>query len=264
MSGEVKKPFYKKWWIWLIAVVVIIAIANIDDSDVSEDEVKAEEAENKDSNEDEVEQVDASEDDNKENEEKEEQPVEPAEPEKHDFLNQDGIPDPIIYEGSGDDVVMIDSPEGGPIVLEVQANAEERHFAVNGFDSNDNPTELFVNTTAAYEGITLDPSGTTTLLEISATGSWEISVHSIRSMRVLESPGSIEGVGDEVLLVDGDTTLLTADGNSGERHFAIKGYDPEASLIVNTTDVYSGTNRLAKDTIILEITAVGDWNLGVE
>lgn len=28
MSEKVKKPFYKKWWVWLIAVVVIVAIFN--------------------------------------------------------------------------------------------------------------------------------------------------------------------------------------------------------------------------------------------
>src|SRR5690625_5031090 len=28
MSEKVKKPFYKKWWIWLIAIIVVFAIAS--------------------------------------------------------------------------------------------------------------------------------------------------------------------------------------------------------------------------------------------
>lgn len=33
---KVKKPFYKKWWVWLIAVIVVIGIAGGGDEDTTE------------------------------------------------------------------------------------------------------------------------------------------------------------------------------------------------------------------------------------
>lgn len=174
------------------------------------------------------------------------------------------IPEAIVYEGTGDDVIKIEKPEDGPVVLFIKGNAESRHFAVKGYDNNDNSTELFVNTTESYEGITLDPSGLTTLLEISGNGSWTIESRSVRSMRVIESPGSIEGNGDEVLLVEGNPSLAKIKGNSQERHFAVKSYNPNRSLLVNTTEVYEGTTRVEKNAIILEITGTGDWSIDLE
>ncbi|WP_408020169.1 DUF4352 domain-containing protein [Sporosarcina sp. USHLN248] len=41
MSEKVKKPFYKKWWVWLIAVILLIAIVN-PGSDEAESQEKAE------------------------------------------------------------------------------------------------------------------------------------------------------------------------------------------------------------------------------
>ncbi|MRH41110.1 hypothetical protein GH741_00290 [Aquibacillus halophilus] len=33
MAEKVKKPFYKKWWVWLIAIILIIGIANSGDEE---------------------------------------------------------------------------------------------------------------------------------------------------------------------------------------------------------------------------------------
>lgn len=245
LSNEsVKKPFYKKWWVWVIAIIILFALI------VNNDEPENEGNQNN--------EATSEENANNQGGEKasEEQPEEESEPEP--------IPDPNKYEGTGDSVIKIESPDEGPVVLYVKGNSEGRHFAVKGYDENDNQTELFVNTTDAYEGITLDPSGTTTVLEIKAQGSWVVEARSYRSMRTIESPGSIEGSGDEVLLVEGDTTLATISGNKEGRHFAVKGYNPRADLLVNTTDVYEGTTKMSKDTFLLEVIAGGDWSIEIE
>lgn len=174
------------------------------------------------------------------------------------------IPEAIVYEGTGDSVIKIEKTEDGPVVLFIKGNGEGRHFAVKGYDDDDDPTELFVNTTDPYEGITLDPGGTTKMLEITGKGTWSIESRSIRSMRVVESPGSIEGIGNEVLLVEGNPSLAHIKGNSGERHFAVKSYNPSRDLLVNTTDAYEGTTRVEKAVFILEITAIGDWSIELE
>lgn len=41
MSAKVKKPFYKKWWVWLIAVILIIGIFGGGDEEPSETESAA-------------------------------------------------------------------------------------------------------------------------------------------------------------------------------------------------------------------------------
>ncbi len=174
------------------------------------------------------------------------------------------VPDAIVYTGTGDSVIKIEKPEEGPVMLYIKGNDTERHFAVTGFDADDNRTTLFVNTTNQYEGITLDPGGTTDLLEIKGYGSWIVESRSIRSARIVESPGSISGTGDEVLLVEGDPTLATIEGNPDARHFAVLGYSPNRNLMINTTDVYKGTVRVQRGTFVLEINAVGDWNISLE
>lgn len=192
----------------------------------------------------------------------EEEEIEEIEEEKE--VEPEPIPEPIIYEGSGDDVIDIEKTEEGPIILYIEGNQGGGHFAVKGFASDDKSTELFVNTTDSYSGTTLDPSGETILLEISSNGSWRIESQSARSMRMVESPGMIEGTGDEVVLVQGNTSKANITGNAAGSHFAVRGYNPSSNLLVNTTDVYEGTVRMDSDTFLLEITAVGDWSIDLE
>lgn len=188
--------------------------------------------------------------------------VEEVAPEPEPEPEPETVPDPIVYSGSGDNVIRIEKPEEGPVVLFIRGNQDRRHFAVTGYDENDNYTNLFVNTTDPYEGITMDPSGTTVLLEINGSGFWEIETRSVRSLRVLED--SLEGSGDEVVQVVGDPSTATISGNSEQRHFAVIGYNPNPSLLVNTTDVYDGTVRVSRGTFLLEITAPGNWSVSVD
>ncbi len=63
MSEKVKKPFYKKWWIWLIAIIVVFAIASGGDDDDPEavDSTEATAVEESSESEDESENDDAKE-----------------------------------------------------------------------------------------------------------------------------------------------------------------------------------------------------------
>lgn len=174
------------------------------------------------------------------------------------------VPEPKVYSGSGDSVIAIEKPENGPAMFHISGNDSARHFSVTGYDAYDNRTSLFVNTTDPYTGFTLDPGGTTAMLEISAQGAWTVGVYSVRAARVVTSPGSISGTGDEVLQVTGSPSLATISGNPNARHFAVKGYNPSSDLLVNTTDVYTGTVRVARGTTVLEITAEGAWEITLE
>ena len=86
----------------------------------------------------------------------------------------------------------------------------------------------------------------------------------MRTLSVLEGPGVIEGSGDDVIQVTGDPSLATVMGNSEGRHFAITGFNPSRSLMVNTTDPYEGKVRVENGTFLMEITAVGEWSIAID
>ena len=118
------------------------------------------------------------------------------------------IPDPVVYTGSGDDVIQIDPPDG-KYVFRINGNQEGRFFSVKAYDSLAEYIGLLVNTTSAYSGVTYDPTQSTALLEISATGDWTVELVSIYTMEALISGNSISGEGDTVLQVF--PPVLTAD-----------------------------------------------------
>lgn len=173
------------------------------------------------------------------------------------------IPDPVVYSGTGDDVVQITPPEG-KYVFRITGNQEERHFSVKAYDSFAEYIDLLVNTTSQYSGVTYDPTQSTAMLEISATGDWTIELVSIYTMDALISGNSISGEGDAVLQVF--APVLTADiqGNDASAHFSVKSYDMDGGyldLLVNTTDPYSGTVMMGLDVSTLVILAEGPWTI---
>lgn len=174
------------------------------------------------------------------------------------------IPDPVTYSGSGDDVVTLDSFDG-VFVFHITGNQSERHFSVKGYDVNGESTKLLVNTTSVYEGVTIDPSQETVLLEVKATGNWTIEVLSIFSMEAISSGETLSGSGDSVALVSSYGSSATISGNAGSHHFSVKSYGTERDkLLVNTTDVYEGTVVLTGKPIILEIDAEGEWSISFD
>lgn len=174
---------------------------------------------------------------------------------------QKAIPDPVTYTGSGDDVITLD-PFDGVFVFHISGNQSKRHFSVKGYDINGNSTGLFVNTTSTYDGITVDPSQETTMLEVSATGNWTVEVQSILSMSSISSGETLSGSGDSVVLVSSYGNTASISGNAEGHHFSVKTYGNERDkLLVNTTDAYSGTVMLTGDPFILEIDADGAWSI---
>lgn len=176
------------------------------------------------------------------------------------------LPEPVVLTGSGDSVVDFENPFEVSIA-HVTANAASRHFSIWSYDANGNQVDLLVNTTDPYEGIVLmdtEIDSFTTRFEVTATGVWIIVVDHLTAARELEVPGTIEGVGDDVVILRGGTPdLANVTGNEASRHFSIWGYGSSADLLVNTTDPYEGTVILSGDTIVLEITAVGPWSIEV-
>lgn len=175
-------------------------------------------------------------------------------------------PTPIVFTGSGDAVVDI-TKANEPMLVHIVGNAGRRFFAVQSYDTTGNQLDLLVNTTDPYDGVRpLDfmANELTTRFQIQAVGKWTIEVLPLTAARVLEVPGTITGIGDDVVILRGgkpDTAKIK--GNAGGRFFAVQGYGARRSLLVNTTDPYDGTVILSNDTAIIEVRAIGEWSIEV-
>lgn len=168
------------------------------------------------------------------------------------------------YSGTGDSVIEIETPKDEAWVLYVEGNEAGKHFAVKGYDESGNYTELFVNTTDPYSGVTFDEEQSTTMLEINSKDDWYIEVRSYLTCDQLTSKGEYSGFGDTVFVANVNSKTADISGNSEERHFAVKSYDKNLnylSLLVNTTDKYSGTVLLRDEPVLFVVTSKGEWKI---
>jgi hypothetical protein len=180
--------------------------------------------------------------------------------------------DPIVYEGTGDDVIKIEKPDGVvACIIFTQGNAEGDHFAVMGLDADlDFNGQLLVNTGEPYEGVVgLDFRGeATTYLEITATGEWYIELRSVGAARSVQVPGTITGNSDDIILVVGglDGGIVSIEGNKGGNYFGVAAHtlSEDYNLLVNTTDPYEGTVILPNETFLIEVWAEEAWVITFE
>ena len=86
----------------------------------------------------------------------------------------------------------------------------------------------------------------------------------LASARRVSVPGTIEGTGDDVLIIDGEPDIAQITGNADGNYFGVWSYGDRGNLLVNTTDPYDGRVIVAGDTMLIEITAVGGWSITFE
>lgn len=177
--------------------------------------------------------------------------------------------EPLVIEGTGDKVVDPDWPPSMPAVIHITGNAAARHFAVTSYDASGDYVDLLVNTSDPYGGYrNYNLNAPTARLEISATGPWTITLLPLHpdhlGQFVVRAPGTYQGTGDTILFIGGEPDTATITGNADNRHFSVISYDSSANyldLLVNTSDAYEGTIRIAPDTAMLDVKAVGNWTI---
>lgn len=167
--------------------------------------------------------------------------------------------------GTGDDVVSVpvdEAQRGRWLLLRVEGNPAERHFAVKGGPRG----RALVSTTDRYRGsILVEPSSHSSLdLEITADGPWSFEMcDALTGARLLE--GSLAGVGDDVLRWNGDRTALEFKGNAVGRHFALVAHmGGRRKGLINTTDPYAGRVLLPEGRALLSVLATGPWQCSVD
>jgi hypothetical protein len=179
------------------------------------------------------------------------------------------VPEPVVYTGVGTDVISIEKPGGlaSAAVVYVRGNAAGRHFAVKSFGADGSQIDLLVNTTDPYEGVVLmdiADRDQSTRLQVTAEGEWYIEIRPLASARRVNAPGVVEGSGFDVFIVIGSPDIAHIAGNQSGRHFAVWAYGSRSHLLVNTTDPYDGRVIMANDVVLIEVKAVGGWQITFE
>ena len=166
--------------------------------------------------------------------------------------------EPIVIEGSGDDIVDVPVITDS-IIVATFTHQGSSNFAVVSYNQAGERISLLVNEIGNFQGtVPFNFSEPPAELEISANGSWTLTLSDLLEQPIYD--GSLfTGSGDEVLLVSTDSSRLTATHN-GSSNFAILGWGDRRSLLVNEIGSYSGTVRLG-NPLALEIKADGEWSL---
>ena len=172
------------------------------------------------------------------------------------------IPSPVTYTGSGDDVIDVTPFPSSLYVFEISGNDAESNFIITTYTDSGDYGELLVNTIDKYHGITMDPGFNVSSIEVKAEGDWTIVQRSIYDMDVMHAGQTYAGTGDRIVLVKGGGNTASITGNDAESNFIIWAYDSQgrSSLLVNEIDKYDG-KVMAKDPIIFQVLAVGDWSI---
>lgn len=174
-------------------------------------------------------------------------------------------PVPILLSGQGDTVIDLEKWKG-PALTRISYTGGG-NFAIWSYDEYGNKIDLLVNTIGTYEGtVPIDflVDEFTTRFEVTSNGQWEIQVLPLQQIRRESIPGTMTGKGDEVLFLDGrNPDLLTADATTARGNFAIWTYGDSRDLVVNEIAPYQGTVVIGRDTLILVISAEGEWSIEV-
>lgn len=167
-----------------------------------------------------------------------------------------------VYEGSGDDVINIDTTTTDAWYLHIEFSGDS-HFSVTRYDSSNNYVDPFVNTVGNYSGNVIDSTLSTKALEIKSNESWKVEARPVLELTKHNQGESITGSGADVMLVSTSVTTasISCDGDS---HFAVWacGASPK-DLLVNTIAPYSGTVMLRNNPFLIYVESKGNWTINL-
>jgi len=103
----------------------------------------------------------------------------------------------------------------------------------------------------------------TSRFQVESSGDWTIEVLPLAKTRRVTVPSMFEGMGDEVVVLDGSPDLLRIDASTARSNFAIWAYGNRRDLLVNEIAPYTGLVIAGSDTAILAIHAEGEWSIEV-
>ena len=176
--------------------------------------------------------------------------------------------EPLLLEGSGDDVVILDTPVS-LAAMDVDANASGRYFGIKPILLSGDSASSLVNTTDPFNGtVLLLGSGDDAIagFEVTSNGAWSFTIKSISEVPYLAPGSTSEGSGDALVRLDETSglTTITVVGNDEGRYFGVRPHGDSSFSVINTTDPYNGTVKLDSGTLLLEVTAIGLWSITLD
>lgn len=170
----------------------------------------------------------------------------------------------ITESGAGDNLITL--PEGVKAGMVTATHDGAMNFVVNALNADNETTgDLLVNTIGSYSGTTVygfDSFSEATSLQITADGSWTITIEPLSTAPILAASGT----GDAVYLFDGSAGKLTAT-HTGSMNFIVQEETDETfsiGLLINDIGEYSGTVPLSAGPSIINVKADGAWTLAAE
>jgi len=169
----------------------------------------------------------------------------------------------ITLEGRGADVPTFTIPEDEVGIAKI-SHSGSSNFAVWTVDEDGDEADLLVNEIGRYAGTVLfDETGHSVAFKVEADGPWKIIIAPISRATAWNVTTGAKGSGDEVLLlsapIDGFATSDVR--HSGDSNFAVFGYSADgAELLINEIGDYRGEILWSTGTVLVEITADGDWS----
>ncbi len=176
------------------------------------------------------------------------------------------VPADASFSGSGDSIIPITLPDGSdsPGIATI-TNSGGDNFVVWSLDSNVQQLGLLVNTIGGYKGTVLfdiQSNQHTAQLQITSSGSWTVTLHSIRALRQFTEAGAT-GSGDDVLVYDGKAGGAKIHNDGGD-NFVVWEYGNTSNLAVNEIGAYDGVVRWAAGPSLVAVTSTGNWSIALQ
>lgn len=167
----------------------------------------------------------------------------------------------VTKTGKGDNLITL--PAGATAGIVTATHAGSSNFSISVLDaSNASTGQLLVNTIGGYKGTIeygFNSLGDGVTLQITADGSWSLTIAPISAAPALASSGT----GDAVFLYDGSAGKLTAT-HGGSSNFTVSEETGDAfsfGLLINEIGAYSGTVPLSAGPSVIVVGADGTWTL---
>lgn len=171
---------------------------------------------------------------------------------------------PQSFSGTGSEVVILE-PLDEEVLFATVTHSGSSNVALWSVDENGQDIDLLVNEIGNYEGqVAFNFRDNPAAVRIEADGEWAIDLAHLSEAPRWDGKGAYEAKGDSIVIVDGvadglTPVTLTHDGKS---NFAIWAWgESYPDLIVNDIGSYDGTTLLPDGSLVLQVSADGNWTI---
>jgi hypothetical protein len=169
----------------------------------------------------------------------------------------------LSFKGLGSSSVEM-AKWDGPAVARITCTCDQI-FSVASYNAQGVPVDVLVDTMGNYTGmvpIDFESGKYSTRLQITASGSWEITVLPMSEVPVVKLPGYYQGDGDVVLALSGGTPdSVAVDATGAKGRFTLWTFNVNMDLKFNESAPYQGTKLIDPASRYLIVRTTGPWRI---